>query len=70
MSQIQSLKSATCLHDVAALLKFTAKGLAYILYGKPLQTKYHSFEILKRRGGSRQINAPTPDLMLLTAATL
>jgi len=65
MSQLQSLKSAASLHDVATLLKFTAKGLAYILYVKPLSTKYHSFEILKRGGGSRKINAPSPDLMLL-----
>jgi len=65
MSQLQSLKSATGLHDIAALLKFTPSGLAYILYAKPLATKYHSFEILKRGGGSRQINAPAADLMLL-----
>src|SRR6266478_3192331 len=65
MSHLQSLKSAASLHDIAALLKFTAKGLAYILYVKPSQTKYHSFEILKRGGGSRKINAPTADLMLL-----
>jgi hypothetical protein len=65
MSQLQTLKSATCLRDLAALLHFTAKGLAYVLYAKPSQTKYHSFEILKRGGGSRRINAPTADLMLL-----
>src|SRR5713226_875770 len=65
MSQLQSLKSAAGLRDIATLLKFTAQGLSYILYVKPLPTKYHSFQILKRGGGSRQINAPSADLMLL-----
>ena len=65
MLQLQSLKAAVSLHDVAALLKFQAKALAFILYKKPVQAKYHSFEILKRGGGSRKINAPSADLMLL-----
>jgi len=65
MSQLQTLKLATSLHDVAALLNFKAKAVAYILYVKPPQAKYHTFEILKRGGGSRKINAPFADLMLL-----
>jgi RNA-directed DNA polymerase len=65
MSQIQSLKSALSLRDVAGLLHFSAKGLAFILFKKPVQTKYRSFEIPKRGGGTRQINAPSDDLMLL-----
>jgi len=31
----------------------------------PVSFRYHSFEILKRGGGSRQIRTPFPDLMLL-----
>lgn len=65
MSQLQSLKSAISLHDVAALLGFTATGLAFVLYRKPAQAKYHSFQIVKRGGGSRQINAPSDDLKLM-----
>src|SRR5882762_2597831 len=65
MSQLQSLKSADSLHDIAALLQFKASALAYILYRKPSQTKYKSFSILKRGGGARQISAPSADLMLL-----
>jgi RNA-directed DNA polymerase len=65
MSQLQSLKSATSLHDVAALLKFKAQALAFILYRQPNQAKYQSFEIPKRGGGSRKIDAPSAALMLL-----
>jgi RNA-directed DNA polymerase len=65
MSQLLALKSATSLHDLAALLGFTPTGLAYIVYGKPAATKYTQFEIAKRGGGTRKINTPDDDLMLL-----
>jgi hypothetical protein len=63
MSRLQSLKTATALHDVAALLKYKATTLAYILYVK--QNKYHSFALGKRGGGTRTIHAPSEDLKLL-----
>jgi retron-type reverse transcriptase len=65
MSQLHALKSAVTLQEIAALLGFQTKALAYILYKKPPATKYSSFNIMKRGGGSRTINAPSPDLMLL-----
>jgi RNA-directed DNA polymerase len=65
MSQLQRLKSAQTLHDVAELLDFQPKMLAYILYKKPPQTKYTRFTIPKRMGGVREISAPSEDLMLL-----
>jgi RNA-directed DNA polymerase len=65
MSQLQRLKSAQTLRDVAELLDFQPKMLAYILYKKPPQTKYTSFTIPKRMGGVREISAPSEDLMLL-----
>jgi RNA-directed DNA polymerase len=65
MSRLQSLQSATSIQDVAALLKYKARTVAYILYRKPDQNKYHSFEIRKRGGGARQINSPSDDLKLL-----
>jgi hypothetical protein len=65
MSQLQALRSAASLGDVATLLGFQPKALSYILYKKPSAAKYSSFQILKRGGGSRTINAPSPDLMLL-----
>jgi len=63
MSKLQSLKSATSLHDIAALLRYKASTFAYVLYVK--QNKYHSFQIRKPKGGSRTINSPTDDLKQL-----
>src|ERR1700732_149286 len=65
MSQLTLLKGASSLHDVAALLQFQPKSLAYVLYVKPPLTKYSSFDVPKRGGGFRKINAPSPDLLLL-----
>ena|SRR5438552_4532600 len=65
MSQLLLLKGASSLHHVATLLQFQPKALAYILYKKPPLSKYSSFEIPKRGGGVRKINAPSPELMLL-----
>jgi RNA-directed DNA polymerase len=65
MSQLLLLRGATSLQDVATLLQFQAKSLAYIIYKKPVQTRYKSFQISKRSGGIRDIKAPAPDLRLL-----
>ena len=65
MSQLQELKTATSLHDVALILGFKPKSLAYILYKKPTAGKYAKFEIPKRNGGKRFINAPYPRLKKL-----
>ncbi len=65
MSQLQSLKSAVSLPDIAALLRYRAHTLRFILYGKRPEDKYRSFQILKRGGGSRPINAPINELKLL-----
>jgi RNA-directed DNA polymerase len=65
MSQLQALRAAVSIHQVAPLLHFQAKTLAYILYKKPLPTRYSSFNMAKRDGSVRTINAPAPDLKLL-----
>jgi RNA-directed DNA polymerase len=65
MSELLLLKGASTLHHVAGLLQFQPQALAYILYKKPLLTKYSSFDVPKRGGGVRKINAPSPELMLL-----
>src|SRR6266478_1555671 len=65
MFQLLLLKGAQSIHDVAFLLQFQAKAIAFILYKKPPEFKYSSFTIPKRSGGLRQIDAPTEDLMLL-----
>lgn len=60
-----ALKSAKTVGDVANLIRFKAKALSYILYYKVEATKYTQFEIPKKSGGSRKINAPAPDLKLV-----
>lgn len=65
MSQLEKLKAATTLHDVAHILGFKPKSLAYLLYKKPSAERYKEFEIPKRTGGKRSISAPYPDLMNL-----
>jgi RNA-directed DNA polymerase len=65
MSELKKLKSAVTLHDVAELLGFKPKALSFILYKKPIEEKYRSFEIPKRTGGLRKISAPSAELMKL-----
>lgn len=65
MPQLHFLKAATSLHDLAALLEFKPSAITYILYKMPIENKYHAFDIVKRKGGTRRINAPCPELMLL-----
>jgi len=65
MTQLTKLKSANEIKDVAALLGFKASTLSFILYKKGSASKYESFEIPKRYGGTRQICAPLPELKLL-----
>jgi len=65
MSKLKNLKATSNLLDVADLLGFKSKALAYILYKKPVSERYKSFEILKSSGDMRPINAPSPALKLL-----
>lgn len=65
MSQLVLLRGASLLHHVATLLQFQPKALAYILYKKPPPTRYSTFNMGKRDGSVRTINAPSPDLRLL-----
>lgn len=65
MSQLQKLRDAKALDDVARLLGFTPKGLSYVLYKIPDSKKYAAFEIPKRDGGKRLIKAPEASLSLL-----
>ncbi len=65
MSELERLKTAAILNDVAHLLGFKPKSLAYILYKKPNSKKYKIFEIPKSSCGMRRISAPYPDLKTL-----
>ncbi|MDH2347259.1 retron Ec67 family RNA-directed DNA polymerase/endonuclease [Bradyrhizobium sp. SSUT77] len=65
MSSLARLKAAKSLDDVAQLLGYQPKGLAYILYKISDTAKYSEFEIPKRAGGVRRIKAPAPKLKAL-----
>jgi len=65
MLRLSVLKQATSLSDVADLLGFRPTAVSYILYKKPLGSKYSTFQIPKRSGGQRTINAPCSPLKLL-----
>ena len=56
--ELQRLKKATDLHGVAALLNVKPSRLSYALYYMPPATKYRSFTVPKKRGGTRTISAP------------
>ncbi len=65
MSKLTTLQKARSLHSIARILGFKPSALSYILYIKEESSKYYSFEIPKRSGGNRTIQAPNPDLKCL-----
>ena len=65
MSKLPSLKAAESLADVARLLGFRPKAVSYVLYKQPTDARYRTFQIPKRNGGQRTIQAPAERLKLL-----
>ena len=65
MSRLSDLQSAADLSDVARLLGFKPQSLSHTLYIKSPASKYKTFDIPKRSGGTRQICAPEKDLKYL-----
>ena len=65
MSSLERLKSATSRKDLAELLGYKPKSLAYILYKIKDGEKYTEFSIPKKNGGVRQIKAPIDQLKQL-----
>lgn len=59
MDNFNEIKSR---QDLADILNMPLKKLTYILYKKGTENYYVSFEIPKKNGGSRHINAPQGDL--------
>lgn len=53
------------MHDLASLLGYKPAALAYLLYKIPPEHRYETFEIKKRSGGIRKIDAPDPRIKLL-----
>lgn len=65
MSRLIALKETSSRADLAALLGYTPKSFAYVLYKIPEQAKYNNFEIPKKGGGTRLIKAPIAQLKTL-----
>jgi len=65
MNRLDLLQSAKSLSDLAIILKYTPKGLAFVLYKLPMDARYRTFEIPKSNGGTRTIRAPDDHLKLL-----
>ncbi|MHA3736090.1 retron Ec67 family RNA-directed DNA polymerase/endonuclease [Pseudomonas sp. Eth.TT006] len=70
MSELIKLKKTNSLSDLALYLGYKPKSLSYILYKKPKEELYRSFEIPKKTGGSRTISAPCKELKLLQSKLL
>lgn len=64
-THIAQLRSLASIHELAWLLGYEPKGLAYVVYSKPYEGKYVDFQIPKRSGGKRTISAPVKSLKLL-----
>jgi RNA-directed DNA polymerase len=65
MPVLTYLKTATTRAELAELLGFKPASLAYILFKLPAASKYTTFDIAKRNGGTRTIKAPAKSLKLL-----
>ncbi|SEK37876.1 Reverse transcriptase (RNA-dependent DNA polymerase) [Pseudoxanthomonas sp. GM95] len=64
MSNLSRLHACTSVVDLANLLGFQAKALGFLAWGLPPTARYSTFDIPKRSGGKRTINAPIPQLKL------
>ena len=62
MTVLQALRSARNRYDVAAILGYKPSALSYIVFQIPTADKYTVFEIKKKGGGVRRIDAPVEKL--------
>lgn len=65
MSKLGALKTITTKPELARLLGVKPSTLTYTLYKFKPDTQYHQFEIPKKNGGIRIINAPSDRLKYL-----
>ncbi|MFD2706451.1 retron Ec67 family RNA-directed DNA polymerase/endonuclease [Salibacterium lacus] len=59
MKELHNIKTR---NELADFLRIPRKKLSYILYKKKVDNLYHSFEIEKKNGGVRKIDAPMREL--------
>ncbi len=65
MSTLNALRTAKTRYDVAALLGYKPSALSFIVHKIPKAAKYTTFNIKKKGGGERRIDAPIPKLKAL-----
>jgi hypothetical protein len=65
LSTLLALREAKTLNDVSALLGYKPSTLSFIVYKIPKATKYTTFNIRKKGGGERRIDAPIAKLKSL-----
>lgn len=65
MTRLERLHAAKSLSDLAKILNYTPEGLAFVIYKKPKEARYSTFDVRKSSGGVRTIEAPEPQLKLL-----
>ena len=65
MSTLTKLKELQNRRELADFLGYELRSFVYILYKMPEDEKYKTFEIPKKHGGVRTINAPDLRLSLI-----
>lgn len=65
MDKLIQLRDAESLKDLARILRVQPRTISFLIYKLPANLRYYTFEIPKRSGGMRTINAPEPRLKML-----
>ena len=65
MTNLEKLRAAQTLKDIAHIIGVKPSTVSFLLYKLPPVEKYYSFEISKRNGDTRLINAPERRLKML-----
>src|SRR5438105_995486 len=65
MGQLTALREASSLEDFCVLLGVDPKMVRYSLFGLADAAKYRAFEIPKKGGGTRHIQAPGEQISFL-----
>ena len=65
ITRLQQLKACQNRKELAVLLGYKPKTLAYVLYQRTPAQNYKTFKIKKKNGGNRVIDAPNDELLFL-----
>ena len=65
MNNLNRLREAESLKEVASILGVKPSTISYLIYKLPVDRRYFTFEIPKRNGGFRTINSPEPRLKMI-----